>query len=359
MCKSAIHGRLLYRSHSQELLVFRTAFIPRGIVASARIPLLIVAALFALTFVLTFSRSARMDEAHSPAFDGAVSAPPMAAPAPERDAEFAARGVTLGAQTGAARRELQMAKAAGGSQAATMQIPPAPDAMIIRNGHVVVEVDSLEQAIDRARQLALSLGGSIGNVSMHTGEHQVRGATVELKVPAVRFDDAMTGLSPLGKVEQSNTTAQDVGEEFVDITARVANARRLEERLINLLATRTGRLEDVLAVERELARVREEIERYEGRLRFLSTRVATSTIVASLHEEGPLVAATPGTNIISEAFRDMWRTFVRFIAALIESLGLLIPLAALTWLVWRSTRRWRNSMHSGAPAATHLRDTPA
>ena len=334
----------------------RTAFVPREFIASARVPLLIVAAL-AVAIAITFSGSAKLATMNSIATDESTSMPPAAAPAPDVGQDFAGRGVALGATIG--RREQQSAQVASTASAAPLQLPAAPDAMVIRNGHVIVEVDSLELAIERARQLALSLGGSIGNVSMHTGEHQVRGASVELKVPAARFDEAMTGLSPLGKVEQSNATAQDVGEEFVDISARVANAKRLEQRLINLLATRTGRLEDVLAVERELARVREEIERYEGRLRFLATRVATSAIVASLHEKAPLVAANPGTNVIAEAFRDMWRNFVRFIAAVIESLGLLIPLAAMGWLVWRSTRRWRTPIHSDAPAAAHLRDTPA
>ena len=72
-------------------------------------------------------------------------------------------------------------------------------------------------------------------------------------------------------------TAEDVGEEFVDVSARMENARRLEQRLVTLLASRTGKLSDVLAVERELARVREDIERYEGRLRYLRAHAATSS----------------------------------------------------------------------------------
>ena len=83
--------------------------------------------------------------------------------------------------------------------------------------------------------------------------------------PSARYDDALGSLGPLGKVETATTNSEDVGEEFVDVRARVANARRLEDRLVGLLATRTGKLPDVLAVERELSRVREDIERYEGR----------------------------------------------------------------------------------------------
>ena len=234
-------------------------------------------------------------------------------------------------------------------RAAAPTAPPAaqqpdPTGMIIRNGHVVVRVDSLERAIERVRRLATAMGGTVGNVSMNTGEREVRSATLEMKVPSARFDEAMTGMTPLGKVEHSTASAQDVGEEFVDLTARLANARRLEARLLDLLANRTGKLEDVLAVERELARVREEIERYEGRIRYLSTRVAISTIVAALHEKAPIVAS-PGTSVLGNAFLNMWRNFVRFVAGLIEALGVLVPVALLTLAGFLAWRRWRFAAH--------------
>lgn len=213
--------------------------------------------------------------------------------------------------------------------------------MVIRNGNASIEVDSLELAVAAVRQLAATLGGYIGNVAMSTGEYTVRSATIEIKVPSARFEEALTGLTPIGKVENSSSTAEDVGEEFVDITARVANARRLEERLVTLLATRTGKLEDVLAVERELARVREEVERYEGRLRYLRTRVATSTLTVTVHEEAPIVNPNPGTSIIGESVRNMWRNFVRFVAVGIESLGVLIPVSLVAWGLLLAWRRWR------------------
>ena len=221
--------------------------------------------------------------------------------------------------------------------------PPEPGAsivppMLIRTGNAVIEVDSLEIAISEVRLLAQRMGGFIANTSMQTGQGQIRSATLELKVPAVRFDETVNGLPPLGKVEAVNEHSEDVGEEFVDLTARMTNSKRLEERLISLLATRTGKLEDVLAVERELARVREEIERYEGRLRYLRTRAAISTLSITVHEPRPLVGNNPGRSVIGEAFRNAWRNFVRFVAGLIEAMGVIIPLAVIAlvaWLLWR------------------------
>lgn len=224
---------------------------------------------------------------------------------------------------------------AQGAAADTVVVP----AMIIRTGTATVEVDSLDPAIARVRQLAERVGGYVANTSLQTGRHQVREASLELKVPAARFDQALGGLEPLGEVESVHVSAQDVGEEFVDVSARLANARRLEARLVELLERRTGSLEDVLAVERELARVREEIERHEGRLRYLRTRTAVSTLTVRLHEPYPVVGDYPGQNPVLGAFYQAWRNFVGFLAFLIASLGILVPLGIILWGVWWVVRR--------------------
>lgn len=220
--------------------------------------------------------------------------------------------------------------------------PTAVTDMIIRNGFANIQVDSLELAMAAARALAARVGGTVGNTSVEAGDRQVRRANMQLRIPSARFDEVMGGLAPLGKVESVNATAQDVGEEFVDVSARVANARRLEERLITILATRTGKLEEVLAVERELARVREEIDRYEGRIRYLKSRVAISTLELSLHEKEPLAGTSPGSNVLVEAFVNAWRNFVHFVAGFIAILGYLIPLGVLVaigFVAWRTLRR--------------------
>ena len=212
--------------------------------------------------------------------------------------------------------------------------------MIVRTGSATIQVDSLELAVARLRLLAQQLGGYVGNTSMETGANQVRSASVELKIPAKRWNELLTGLKPIGKREALTESAQDVGEEFVDVNARVVNARRLEERLIALLANRTGKLSDALSVERELARVREEIERYEGRIRYLRSQAAVSTMIVNLHEPLPVLGSQPGSNPIADAFRAAWRNFVGFIAGLISFLGVLVPLAALGALIWWLVRRF-------------------
>ena len=219
----------------------------------------------------------------------------------------------------------------------------AAPSMIIRTGGAFIEVEKVDPAILKLRQLTAQVGGFITNSSISGGHDQIRQATLEIKIPAGRYDEAVSSLSTVGNVETVNTSAQDVGEEFVDVTARVNNARRLEERLITLLSNRTGKLDEVLRVERELARVREEIERYEGRLRFLNSRVALSTLTITVHEPAPILGSNPGENPIAAALRRAWRNFVGLVASAIASLGILIPLALVAAGGWMGYRRWKRT----------------
>ncbi|HEX6644441.1 MAG TPA: DUF4349 domain-containing protein [Gemmatimonadales bacterium] len=225
--------------------------------------------------------------------------------------------------------------------------------MLIRTGDASIEIDSLEAAVEQVRGLAERLGGFVASTSYQGGRDRMREAMLELRIPADRFEAAESGLDSIGELEWLNVNVQDVGEESVDLSARMANSRRLETRLVELLASRTGKLEDVLAVERELARVREEIERYEGRLRFLRTRVAMSTLSVRLHEPAPIIGGTGSTGVIGEAFRQAWRNFVAAVAGLIAASGILVPLLAVAiggWLlIRRFGRRTRTSPTTGEP----------
>jgi hypothetical protein len=213
--------------------------------------------------------------------------------------------------------------------------------LIIRTGEASIEVDSLEPSMAELRRIVQRVGGFVADASVRSGRNQLRSATLQLKVPANRFDELTEGLQPLGRLQFVNVGAEDVSEEFVDLTARAANGRRLEERLVELLRTRTGKLQDVLTVERELARVREEIERMEGRLRFLKTSAQLSTLSVNMYEPPPLVASHPGRSVIGEAFKTAWRNFVGLTASVIASLGFVGPLAILGWGALILAKRYR------------------
>ncbi|HEX6251291.1 MAG TPA: DUF4349 domain-containing protein, partial [Gemmatimonadaceae bacterium] len=162
-------------------------------------------------------------------------------------------------------------QSAAGSAGIPRQFGDTVVTLIIRTGDARIEVAEIRAAVSQLRELAQRVGGHVANSSYQGGRNEIRAATLELKVSAARYDETVAALDAVGRVEYVNSRAEDVGEEYADASARLTNARRLEERLLALLTSRTGKLEEVLAVERELARVRGEIEQIEGRLRYLRT----------------------------------------------------------------------------------------
>lgn len=240
-----------------------------------------------------------------------------------------------------AKTQLSEVVVTGVAEASLPFTPPdAGSLMVIRTANISIEVDSLEPAIAKVRHLAAQFGGYVANTDITTGKARLRNAKLELKVPANRFDESLQGVAPIGKLESVSVEAEDVGEEFVDVSARMDNARRLERRLIDLLATRAGKLKDVLDVEQALAQVREEIERYDGRIRYLRTHVGMSTLSVYVHEPVPIVA-TAGRSVMGEAFRQAWRNFVTLLSVAVQSLGVILPLGFVAGIVLIFVRRVR------------------
>ena len=217
------------------------------------------------------------------------------------------------------------------------------DAMLIRTGNASIEVRSLDPAIDQVRALAGRMGGFVANTSIQAGNDRLRAASIELRIPNEQFDAAVSGLNGLGKLETVQISTEDVGEQYTDIAARVTNAHRLEDRLIDVLARRPGKLQDILAVERELARVREEIERYEGRLRYLKSRAATSRLTLSVHEPVPVLEKT-GQSPLVDAVRQAWGRFLGLVTLAIGWSGVVIPVGLIVTGAWWTLRRRRRPL---------------
>jgi hypothetical protein len=262
----------------------------------------------------------------------------------------------LAARVAAAPPVAQAADGVGARADVSLGTPiPSIDptgAMLVRHGQASVEVKAVDDAVTRMRQTAAQFGGFVANTALRTGKDEQRSAMLQLRIPSAQFDGAVAALSQLGKVESVSVTAEDVAEEYVDLGARLANARRVEARLAELLATRTGKLSDVLTVEQELARVRQEAERYEARMRWLERRATLSSLDVSIHEKLPLIDTPRGRGPILEAFAEAWERMVGFVAWLISLLGILVPVGALVLLGVVVVRRLpRRGTPPGVPQA--------
>ena len=120
--------------------------------------------------------------------------------------------------------------------------------------------------------LLRGVGGFVGGIQASDVSNG-RSLRATLRVPAARLDETVRSLRSLGHVADESQSGEDVTEQVRDIEARLKNSRNTEQRLADVLRNRTGRVADILEVEREIARVREEIERMDAQRLNLERRV--------------------------------------------------------------------------------------
>lgn len=208
------------------------------------------------------------------------------------------------------------------------------DRKIIRNARLSIEVRNFDSSAERVEEIAENSGGYVSDSSSYITETGHERGTVTIRVPAEGFSSILEELKTLGKVESTHTSSQDVTEEYVDLEARLGNLKRQEERLLAILDNATT-VEEVLKVEEHLGRVRGEIERIEGRLRYLDNRIDLATITVELKEPEPLGHSLELRETLSQALEGVIVTF----KALIVFAGYAIPPGALILLVFYMVRR--------------------
>ena len=229
--------------------------------------------------------------------------------------------------------------------------PVHADRYLIKNAQVNIEVEDLPACQLALTQAIGALGGYISDMQEMSAPYGRRSFSMQVRVPSERFDEAMTRIQPMGQILSRSITTQDVTEEFLDTDARVRNLKKTEERLLDHL-NRAVEVNGILTLEKELNRVREEVERHEGRLRFLQHRVAFSTITLTVQEKpkaGPVAPPTSFStaSVASEAMRDVVRLLREIWTAAIW-IGvwsvIWIPLAIVAtgviWLIMRTAPHW-------------------
>jgi hypothetical protein len=150
---------------------------------------------------------------------------------------------------------------------------------------VTLVVEDFSKTEKKLPALVTGVGGYLADVSVDRSQGEHRAGRWVARVPVDKFEAFLDDLSKIGVPEGRHQTAQDVSEEFVDLEARIKNSKRLEERILKLVDERTGNIKDVAEAEQQLSRVREEIERMEGRMRYLANRTALTTVTINAREE--------------------------------------------------------------------------
>lgn len=226
---------------------------------------------------------------------------------------------------------------AAGGPAAGGTVPVPTARKIVRNGTLSLEVGDLGKALAAVRAETTAAGGYITNESQGRDEYSVRQGSITCRIPAEKLDAALGKLQAIGRVQTMAIQAEDITEQYFNLEIRLRNQQALETRLLKLLDRPGNKVADLVEVEREVARVRSEIDELEGRKRFWDSQVSLSTVTVDLHEPRPAIVGEGGgiVDTLKRAFRSAGENVVGTIAWFIAAAGVVIPAFLVLWVLWR------------------------
>jgi len=204
------------------------------------------------------------------------------------------------------------------------------------------DMDGLSQAL--SAQVAKA-SGFVANFAEQRYAGERRGGTWTIRLPNSQFDAFVQWLDKNVTITGRELSAQDVSEEVVDLAARLSNKKNTGQRLTKLLNERAGKLDELLSVEREIDRVHEEVERLDGRQRFLQDRISlcTITLTVSTRINAAIVQSPTFAIRVSEtwtsslsALRDCFEGFTLFAIGLVPWLPIL---SAIGYLFYRLAKK--------------------
>jgi len=221
----------------------------------------------------------------------------------------------------------------------TMQLA-ADKRKVIETGQVTLESRDLPATEAKVMALLAKRQGKVESSSVSLDNNGRRNGNYSLRVPSGKLTDFVNELVKIPEVvvRQRNLSSQDVTEEFVDITARLANMQRHENRLREILA-KANSVDEILKVEKELSSVRGQIESTTGRLKSLSGKIDMSTLKLRISE----VTVITETNFFGKLMamiRDSWVAAGDVVLYLVATIIVLSPIAIVVALiVWWWKRR--------------------
>jgi hypothetical protein len=219
---------------------------------------------------------------------------------------------------------------------------------IMYDADVRLIVDDFEGIPEKVQKLVDGSGGFVAQQKLHGRSGSPRSGEWKIRIPVTGYEDFLESTRQIGELQSLSATSQDVTEQYYDLEARIKNKQREETRLLKHLDENSGKLEEILAVEKEISRVREELERMQGRMRVLKDLVSLTTVTLHVDEiKGYMPPQTPTiAHRISRAFGTSWNALVATGEGLViagAALGpwlvmLGIPVAAVVLLVRRRKR---------------------
>ena len=214
--------------------------------------------------------------------------PPPAVPVSqsELDKEAAARPMGLAAAKVAAATPQNLARAEQAeAKPGETPAPAQANRKLIRNATVQLEIVSFDETVQKITALANEERGYVATTSSEKQANGKLRGTVIVKVLPENLDHFLQKVRGLGELKNQTLGTEDVTKAYLDTDARLKNAHVMEQRLVDMLKTKTGKVSDLLQVEKELGRVREDIEKMQGELKFWDSQVQFATVTVSVAEK--------------------------------------------------------------------------
>jgi hypothetical protein len=196
----------------------------------------------------------------------------------------------------------------------------------IRNGSVQLIVNDTRKIVQKIRDMADQAGGFVSSFSIYEYKENLFAATMTIRVPDHLFEDTMEQLEKMGK-STSRYHLEDVTAEYIDLEARLEVLNAQEERLQEILAM-ADTVEDVLIIEKELERVRSDIESKTAHFAHLRDRVRLSTIEINIKEETIVatgISPAPFENLGGRMLEGLVRS-INFVLNVISSFLVLLAI---------------------------------
>ncbi len=211
------------------------------------------------------------------------------------------------------------------------------DTKIINTAYLTIEVKDVPRGVETLKNLALRKGGYLSSTNIQNNYNNRLSGTVIIRIPAPEFENTLTEAKAIGTVKTVSTQGRDVTEEYVDLQAQKSSYQN-QLAQYNQIMKKAVKVEDVITIQQQIDRVQTELNRLEGRLKYLNSQIDLSTITINLQEPEPVGGET-GHNFIS-TINEGITGFFGMIDAIIIILFTLLPLIIVAGTGY-GIYRWR------------------
>jgi len=219
------------------------------------------------------------------------------------------------------------------------------DKKIIKNGNLNLQVEKTDSAADKISEIAKNNSGEVFSSNLRQTKSSVKSGTISIKVPVANFEKTFNEIKKIaGLVLNESSSGQDVTEQYVDLQAQLKNKQAEEQSFVKIL-DQSGKIDDILAVTREIARVRGNIEQLQGRMKYLESQTDMSTITINITEdqEVTVIDSWRPWQIIKESANSLIKNLQGFVNFLIKFIIVAIPTlllyAVIIWLAYKFGRK--------------------